>query len=307
MPSIQVHRSRRLVAAAGAAVRHGHVAGGAFVHAVEQRARRDPGTRFLALALALLIASLLWAGGASAQRATVIVDTEAIDIAGLTTSVDVYQPSFGPSGGVAVIAHGFTRSRERHRDLGRALAEVGITAVIPDLPYTVDHWANGDAIVELAGKLEAGALGLAPIDRSRLVLIGTSAGGLATLLAAAKLPGLAGWIGLDPVDRTGSGVRAAARLTAPAVVLLAERSSCNLYGSGRAIGRAVPRLLRSTVLEGASHCDFEAPTNNFCRFLCGKSPPGMPEVARAQTVGAALEMLDTARVPRTSQWIDDAD
>lgn len=304
--SIQSHRSRPLGATARASVRHGNGLRRARVHGRVQGARRDAGKPLLTLCCALLIGLLLWAGSASAQRATVIVDTEAIDVAGSTTSVDVYQPSFGPSGGVAVIAHGFTRSRERHRDLGRALAEMGITAVIPDLPYTVDHWANGDAIVELARKLEAGALGLAPVDRSRLVLIGTSAGGLATLLAAAKLPGLAGWIGLDPVDRTGSGVRAAAQLTAPAVVLLAERSSCNLYGSGRAIARAVPTLLRSTVLEGASHCDFEAPTNNLCRFMCGKSPPGMPEVTRAQTVGAALEMLDTARVPRTSHWIDDA-
>ena len=255
----------------------------------------------------LLIVVLLAAGVVSAQPATFDVRTEAMDLAGTQTTVDVYQPIVGPSSGLAVIAHGFMRSRERHRDLGRALAEAGITAVVPDLPYALDHWGNGDAIVELAGKLEAGALGLAPIERSRMLLIGTSAGGLATLLAAAKLPGLAGWIGLDPVDRTGSGVEAAAQLTAPAVVLLGKRSSCNLYGSGRAIGRALPRLLRSTVLEGASHCDFEAPTNNFCRFICGKSPPGMQDVARTETVGAAVEMLDIARVPRTSDWIDHTD
>ena len=60
--------------------------------------------------------------------------------------------------------------------------------MIPDLPYILNHWGNGDAIEELAHKLEAGALGLPPLDPSRLVLIGTSAGGLATVLAAAKLP-----------------------------------------------------------------------------------------------------------------------
>jgi len=58
--------------------------------------------------------------------------------------------------------------------------------------------------VDLEHTLEAGALGLPPVSRSRVVLIGTSAGGLATVLAAAKLPGLGGWIGLDPVDRTGA-------------------------------------------------------------------------------------------------------
>lgn len=273
-------------------------------HRIDLEARRDPGKPLLTLFRVLLI--VLGAGGVSAQPATFIIHTEAIDLAGFETTVDVYQPSVGPSGGLAIIAHGFLRSRERHRDLGRALAEVGITAVIPDLPYRVDSMGNGQAIVELAGKLHAGALGLAPVERSRLLLIGNSAGGLATLVAAAGLPGLAGWIGLDPVDRTGRGVEAAAQLTVPAVVLLAKRSSCNLYGSGRAIARAVPRLLRSTVVEGASHCDFEAPTNNFCRFICGKSPPGMPEVTRAEAVAAALEMLDLSRVPRTSDWIDHA-
>ncbi|MEJ7667555.1 MAG: hypothetical protein WKH97_02245 [Casimicrobiaceae bacterium] len=155
----------------------------------------------------------------------------------------------------------------------------------------MDQWNNGAAVVELVHKLEAGALGLQPIARSRLVLIGTSAGGLATVLAAAKLPGLAGWVGLDPVDRTGSGIHAAAQMTAPSVVLLAERSGCNLYGSGRSIARAAPGLLRSTLLHGASHCDFEGPTTKLCRVICGESSSGMQGLARDATVTATLEML----------------
>ena len=86
-------------------------------------------------------------------------------------------------------------------------------------------------------------------SRSRLVLIGTSAGGLATVLAAAKMPGLAGWIGLDPVDRTGTGSEAAAQLDAPAIVLLGGASSCNLFGSGRDIARALPHLVRTAGVE----------------------------------------------------------
>lgn len=191
---------------------------------------------------------------------------------------------------MAIVAHGFTRSRARHRDLGQALAAAGVTAIIPDLPH-MDQWNNGEAIVELVHKLEAGAVGRPPIARSRLVLIGTSAGGLVTVLAAAKLPGLAGWVGLDPVDRTGSGVHAAAQMTSPAVVLLAERSGCNLYGSGRSIARAVPGLLRTTLLHGASHCDFEGPTTKLCRVICGESPSGMQAWAREAAVTAAVEML----------------
>jgi dienelactone hydrolase len=246
------------------------------------------------LCLSLSIA-VTWAA-AVAQTAPFILHTEVVELDGHRLHVDVYEPDAETSGGMAIVAHGFTRSRERHRDLGRSLAAAGIVAVIPDLPYVLNHWGNGDAVEELVHKLEAGALGLPPIDQSRLVLVGTSAGGLATVLAAAKLPKLAGWVGLDPVDRTGSGVQAASRLSAPAVVLLAEPTGCNLFGSGRTIARAVPDLLRSVVLEGASHCDFEGPTNKFCQRVCGGSSPEMQSRAREETVGAVAEMLQAAVV-----------
>jgi pimeloyl-ACP methyl ester carboxylesterase len=237
---------------------------------------------------------LLAAGGATAGLITFTKDTESIEIAGFDESVDIYRPAEGPSAGVAIIAHGFTRSRIRHGDLGRALAEAGVTAVIPDLPNVMDLWGNGDAIVELAQKLEDGSLGKPPPARSRVVLIGTSAGGLATVLAAAKMPGLAGWIGLDPVDRTGTGSDAAAQLHAPAIVLLGGASGCNLFGSGRGIARALPQLVRTTALKGASHCDFEDPTTNLCRVLCGGSSAEMRMRVREETVRATLELLNIA-------------
>jgi len=245
--------------------------------------------------LRLSLVAFLYCATAAAQPAPFTVYSEPTELDGHTVEVDIYRLVDKPTDGIAIVAHGFARSRARHRDLGRALAAAGITAVIPDLPHVVDHWGNGDAVVELAHRLEAGEFGLPPVQRSRLVLIGTSAGGLSTVLAAARLPGLAGWIGLDPVDRTGTGMRAAAQLGAPAVVLLAERSGCNLYGSGRSIAEAVPVLLRSTLLPGSSHCDFEGPTNRFCRAVCGDSPPGMQALAREEAVNAAVEML---RLPR---------
>jgi len=229
---------------------------------------------------------------AAAQPTAFILHSDVIELGGHEVHVDVYEPSAEPSGEVTIVAHGFARSRARHRDLGEALAAAGVTAVIPDLPYILNHWGNGDAIEELVHKLEIGALGLPPIEQSHLVLVGTSAGGLSTVLAAAKLSKLAGWIGLDPVDRTGSGVYAASRLTIPAVVMLAEPSVCNLFGSGRSIARAVPDLLRSVILSGASHCDFEGPTNRFCERVCGGgSSSEMQSRAREETVRAAVEML----------------
>ena len=248
----------------------------------------------------LPIALLLYAIAAAAQPAQFTVDTQTVELSGRDLHVDVYEPEAAPSRGAAIVAHGFMRSRARHRDLGQALAAAGIIAVIPDLPYVLNHWGNGEAIAELAHKLEAGALGLPPIERSRMVLIGTSAGGLATVLAAAKLPGLAGWIGLDPVDGTGTGVHAASQLGSPAVVLLADPSGCNLYGSGRSIARAVPALLRSIVLGGASHCDFEGPTNKFCQRICGGSSPEMQSFAREETVRDVIELLRDSGARQTT-------
>jgi pimeloyl-ACP methyl ester carboxylesterase len=226
-----------------------------------------------------------------------IRETVSVEIAGYQEDVDIYRPAAGPSEGFAIIAHGFARSRIRHRNLGRALAEAGVIAVIPDLPNVVDLWGNGDAIVELAQKLASGTVGGRAVDPSRLVLIGTSAGGLATVLAAAKLPGLAGWIGLDPVDRTGSGRAAAAQVAAPAVVLLGGASSCNLLSSGRDIAGALPHLLRRTALKDATHCDFEDPTTNFCRVLCGGSSTQMQMRVRDETVQATLDLLRIAAMP----------
>ena len=229
---------------------------------------------------------------AAAQPFPFEIVTATMDMAGERVKVDVYRPYDSEAVGVAVLAHGFTRDRLRDRDLGRALATAGIVAVAPDLPSMVDHWGNGDALVGLVLDLERGVLGLPPTPRSRIVLIGTSAGGLASVIAAANLPGLAGWIGLDPVDRTGTAANAARRLTSRGVVLIGDASVCNLFGSGKAIAEAAPSLVRSERLRGASHCDFEGPTTQFCRTVCGGSSARMATVVRREAVGAALEMLD---------------
>ena len=245
--------------------------------------------------LSILLA-FCFAPQAGAQG-SLLVETLPIELSGKTRNVDVYRDANATPAGVAVIAHGFTRSRARHRDLGRALAAAGVVAVIPDLPYIVNLWGNGDAVAELVRKLEEGALGMASVDRAQVVLIGTSAGGLATVLAGAQLPGIAGWIGLDPVDRTGTGAHAATQFTSPAIVLMAEPTGCNLFGSGRRIARSVPGLLRTSIIHGASHCDFESPTNNMCRAMCGPSSSDMEAVVRNETVMSALELLGMMESP----------
>jgi pimeloyl-ACP methyl ester carboxylesterase len=159
--------------------------------------------------IAAFAAMAITAGVSSAQPASFSVVTKTTALGHEDVSVDVYRPQQFDSIGVAVLAHGFTRDRLRDRDLARALASAGIVAVAPDLPSAVNLIGNGDAVAGLVADLERGTLGIAPTPRARIVLIGTSAGGLATVIAASQLPGLAGWIGLDPVD--GTWVRRIAR------------------------------------------------------------------------------------------------
>jgi len=250
---------------------------------------------------ALLVASLACAIPAFAQQARSDAHTETIELDGRRVAVDVYPSTSPASPRIAIVAHGFTRARVRHRDLAQALAAAGVTAVVPDLPNVMDHWGNGEAIAQLARSIEQGALDGAPVPRSRIVLVGTSAGGLSTVLAAAMLPGIAGWVGLDPVDRTGSGMRAASKLDSPVVVLLAEPSGCNLFGSGRSIAHAAPHLLRVELLRGASHCDFESPTNKLCNVMCGGSSPQMQTLALEEVVSAVLEILASGDAVRASE------
>lgn len=255
-----------------------------------------PATRRLALALALVVAcSLVRAEGPAPS-----LHTEAIDLDGAATSLDVYLPAAGAPLGAAIVAHGWTRSKAQHRDQGFALADANVVAIVPDLPNVLDLWGNGTLIVDLVARLEAGALGLPPMPRSSIVLVGTSAGGLATVFAASKLPGIAGWVGLDPVDRTGTGLYAASKLDAPAIVLLGDSSACNLFGSGRSIARAAPHLVRATKIDGASHCAFESPTSSFCTRLCGRASPERQSKATRETVAASLELLRRARGPEAA-------
>lgn len=245
--------------------------------------------------LLALILAVVWSCSLSASTdARYSLTTYSLELAGGVEQVDVYRPVASELG-VAVLAHGFARSRVRHRDLARALASAGVVAVVPDLPSVLDLWGNGDALARFVEDLESGAVPALVVKRESVVLIGTSAGGLASLLAAARLPGLAGWIGLDPVDRTGSGTRAASNMQSPAIVMLAEPSLCNLMTSGRAIAQALPKRWRTVDVTDASHCDFEDPTNNMCQVMCGRSSDATREEIRSEIVATTRELLEAVR------------
>jgi hypothetical protein len=131
------------------------------------------------------------------------------------------------------------------------------------------------------------------------VLIGFSAGALSSLLAAAT-PGVAGYIGLDPFDRTSEGgQRALGRDVAPslrteAILLRAPASRCNAEAVAAPWARLLPALVSDRVIDQASHCDFEAPTDWMCRLACGAADPARQAIVRATLIGAIDRWLPAA-------------
>jgi dienelactone hydrolase len=272
-----------------------------FAHVAAAIAGARPVLALLRIA-GFVLAVVAGVGAARAQSPQFVLFTVSVRLIGQSVSVDVYRPSEAAPRGIAILVHGFTASRAHHRYLGEGLAASGFVAIVPDLPDFIDASRDAAAIVSLVHMIESGeaGVGVPATTRDRLVLVGTSFGGLVTVLAAADLPGLGGWVGLDPVDSMPSAVSEASKLTAPAVVLLGKPSLCNLYGSGSSIARAVPGLLRSTVVQEASHCDFEGPTNSVCRVACGPGSNATRTLVREEAVRAVAEMLRTPLLTRTS-------
>ena len=121
--------------------------------------------------------------------------------------VDVYRPETAEPAPLVIVAHGFWRNRHSMSEWGRYLAAEGFVAAVPDLPAWSDHARNGRFVSDLRAYFCTSGSWDQRIDSSRIGLMGSSAGGLATLLSAIDDPEPALWVGLDPVDRKGMGAR----------------------------------------------------------------------------------------------------
>lgn len=243
--------------------------------------------------------------GASPSAPATLPRTLVLQLAGRPVTLDVYRPA-GPPRGAVVLSHGFTRSRTTLAGHAAGLAEAGLLALTPDLPYTFDFRRNAQALAELVALLRgrpgagpgasppaAPAVALGP-PVERVVLVGFSAGGLSSLLAAGT-PGVVGYVGLDPFDRVERGATAGAAplglghartLQTPALLLRAPASRCNAESVAAPWGAALPKLQADTVIEGATHCDFESPTDWMCRWACGGADPGRQAQVRAALLAA---------------------
>jgi len=226
-----------------------------------------------------------------ASPATVQTQVQLLD--GHRVTVDVY-PSAGPSRGAAILSHGFTRSRRTLAGHAQALADAGVLALTPDLPCTFDFRCNARALAALVGLLRTGEAFGTPVDG--VMLVGFSAGGLSSLLAA-DTPGVVGYVGLDPFDRTMPdeterlGLAAAGRLRVEALLLRAPPSRCNAEAVAAPWGSVLPALWRDELIADASHCDFESPTDWMCRLACGDTDPARQQRVRQGLLDAAARWM----------------
>jgi pimeloyl-ACP methyl ester carboxylesterase len=115
----------------------------------------------------------------------------------------------------------------------------------------------------------------------RVVYAGVSAGGLAALVAASlDIEATRGVLLLDPVNTGGpvfettiQAKGAARQVQVPVAALIARPQVCNAW---RNIDPALRTLAQATIvrIDGASHCDFEWPTDAFCRVACVSTGSG---------------------------------
>lgn len=191
---------------------------------------------------------------------------------------ELYLPFGDAHAPLVIVVHGFSRDRYNMRGWAQHLCKQGFAVVLPSAPSWGDHLKNRDAMKQLIAHIRSESELTERIETDRLGLAGFSHGGLWTFLAAAETPGVAVWVGLDPVDRHEMAVAAAPDVQCRIVSLLAEPSRCNVKGNWTAV-RYAPQVSSLTlVVNDASHADCEAPTDGFARWACGETDP-----ARHQT------------------------
>jgi hypothetical protein len=236
------------------------------------RVKRKQNAEVTAAIVMALLAVFVFSCASTNPSGTTNLNRESIRVqlpAG-AADVDVYWPNAAAPAPMVIVAHGFLRHRQNMSGWGQHLAKEGFMAVVPDLPTRSDHARNGRFISELRAYLLGDESWREHIDPARVGLLGFSAGGLSSLLSAAYSPGLTIWVGLDPVDRDGLGVKAASMVQSRAVVLTAEPSACNAHGNARDIIANLPRQEYFRVA-GAVHVDAEWPTSFFAQLACGRS------------------------------------
>lgn len=184
---------------------------------------------------------------------------------GCDAAVDRYTPDRPVATDLTVVlTHGFSRSNDQMVELADLLASHGFPVVAPNLCHAsfsdTDHPQNGRDLAAIGDK--TGSV--------RVIYAGFSAGGLASVLAAAQDGQAVGVVGLDPVDADGLGAAAVGQLAAkPLWAIFGTPGGCNSEGNGLDWAPDDQRLR----VTQAEHCDFEGPTDGWCTGFCAERNP----------------------------------
>jgi pimeloyl-ACP methyl ester carboxylesterase len=222
-------------------------------------------------------------------------------VTGCEVDTTRFEPEHPRTDTVVILAHGFLRDERRMQGLAGAMAASGIPTYTMSFcnsrPWDGGHRANAADMRKLAGASAA----------PRVIYAGFSAGGLSALIAAREDPRTLGVLTLDLVDDgNGLGASMAAGLDRPLIGLTGEPAACNAQSNGLAVYAASPRA-RVAHIRGASHCDFEAPTDWLCRSVCGpedeEADARRAEIIRT-SVAAVADLLGLP--PAGERWASDA-
>ena len=194
----------------------------------------------------------------------VLIEESQRSVTGCTFDYRLYQPADPQTRTSIMLGHGFLRDQDNLVGLSRALANHGIPVVTLNFCnmrlWNGNHESNALDMRALAQKL-----GLS----EDIIYGGFSAGALAAVLAAND--DTRAILALDLVDQNDLGLNAIRALQTPLIGVSGPASSCNANGNGAALftSRAQPSLSDLITIEGASHCEFESPSNWLCEIACG--------------------------------------
>jgi dienelactone hydrolase len=217
--------------------------------------------------------------------------TEKLMLQGKSVPVDFYLPQQVGEAPVVIVAHGFTRHRRVMAGWGNLLATQGMITVVPNLPAFADHERNARAISELIALVHEPRRLVKAKPSGAVALVGHSAGGFATLLAASREKDVRCWIGLDPVDFGDHGLRAVQALKTPALMLLAESGAWNRHANALPWLNASASPLIALRVRGSTHCNAENPTSRLAEIACGTTDATRRAVYERHTLAMLRQHL----------------
>jgi pimeloyl-ACP methyl ester carboxylesterase len=197
--------------------------------------------------------------------------TEKLVLQGKEKPVDIYLPQNVERAPVVIVSHGFTRHRRVMAGWGILLAQHGMIAVVPTLPFFADQTGNSQAIDELIALVHEPGRIIKPSPNGDVALMGHSAGGFDTVLAASRGKSVRCWVGLDPVDFGEHGLNAIQSIPSPGLMLLAEPGAWNRHSNALPWLQKPAAPLTALRIHHSTHCDPENPSSPLADLLCGKT------------------------------------